>query len=137
MEPDSRNASNASPNNLGPFTGHDAVEYDRMKTDLIRAIEKYGGYEPAVDDLLIYQIVSNTIYLRKAGRFLNSKKATELTYTRIADVQAKFSKTINEAIHQLAISRYFRLTSEDQTELIKQLETELLEGLKNATESND
>ena len=90
------------------------------------------GYEPAVDDIYIDQIVESIISSKKVGIFLKSETATEFTFSRVADAQVKFAKIINDASDQLSISRRDRLAGQDRSELMTELKHALLEALRNA-----
>ncbi|MGA3110379.1 MAG: hypothetical protein ABSD99_13185, partial [Candidatus Bathyarchaeia archaeon] len=62
----------------------DQPELERLKNGIIKLLKKFGGYEPALDDILIEQIASSTIYWKKVERFLDTASATEYTYASIA-----------------------------------------------------
>jgi len=112
------------------FTGPDSVEYSRMRRNLIDTLQNLGGYEPAIDDILIDEIARIVIYSRKTETFLNSKTATEYTYSRVADIKVKFAKIVDNAVRQLAISRRDRLTTQTQSNLIAKIKETILQGLK-------
>lgn len=111
---------------------HDAAEYTRMKHALVNTLEKYGGYEPAVDEISIDQMLRSTIQSRKIDAFLNTDTATEYTYTRVIDSRVKLAKIIDTAMQQLAISRRDRLTNQTQTTLLRELKNTILREVKNA-----
>jgi hypothetical protein len=89
-----------------------------MKKGFTRVLDKFGGYEPAVDDITIDRIIKSTINYSKIGTFLDSTTATPDTYSRVIDAQAKLSKIINDATWLLAISRRDRLADQTQTDLM-------------------
>ena len=126
-----RKSNTDAPENRATRIASSGSERERLRNRLVRALKKAGEYQPAVDDFLIDQIVRNTIHSKNAEKFLNSN-ATELTYSRVADALAKFSKIINDAFHNLAITRRCRLMGEDETGIIKQLEKEILEEFNDA-----
>jgi hypothetical protein len=110
----------------------DEPEYDRIRQELIKVLDKVGGYEPATDDLLIDQIARSAIYFRNSEVFLDSETATDYTYARVADTKLKFAKIIESAMHQLAISRRDRMGSQTQAGLMNELREAMMRGLKNA-----
>ena len=99
----------------------DKPEYERLKNGIIKLLEKFGGYEPALDDILVEQIASSTIYWKKMEQFLDAASATEYTYVRIADSKVKWQKTIETAMRELALSRRDRLNQQGQTDLTRLL----------------
>jgi hypothetical protein len=99
-------------------------------------LDKYGGYEPAVDNITIHRIIQSTINYNKIGTFLNSAAATEYTYSRVIDCQVKLAKIIDDGMRQLAISRRDRLTDQTQTNLMNELKEALQGGSNNAEESD-
>jgi hypothetical protein len=54
------------------------------------------------------------------------------TYFRVTDIKLKQSKMIDNAIHQLAISRRDRLGNQTEGELMNELREAMLRGLKPA-----
>lgn len=124
MKPNTNPVQN--PKDPLPFTGDDALEYSAIRCRLSEALDKFGGYEPAIDDLYLDQIARNTIFQRKADLFLMSVNATEHTFASIADAKVKFAKIIDNALTALAIPRQNRLNKQTQTNL----ETEFREALR-------
>ena len=108
--------SNPPTTGTGSFTDI-AAEYSCTKDHLCRLLEKVGGYEPAIDDIHIDQIVRTFIQLRTCDTFLSQNTANEDTYTRIADAKTKLSKIMMDSIDQLALSRRIRL--DNKTKSIK------------------
>ena len=100
----------------------DKPEYERLKKGIIKLLRKFGLYEPDLDDILIEQIASTTIYWKKIEQFLDTASATEYTYASIADSKVKMQKMIETAIQQLALSRRDRLNQKDQTNFTRQLQ---------------
>ena len=103
------------------LTEKDAAEFERTRTPIIKALEKMGGYEPAVDDYYVDLIARTMIYAKKAERFLDADTASAETYASIAYTQLKYSKLIDNAIRQLALNRRDRLGKETQSEIINEL----------------
>jgi hypothetical protein len=99
----------------------DKPEHERLRKGIIQLLKRFGGYEPALDDILIEQIASSTIYYKKIERFLDTASATEYTYASIADSKVKWQKTIQTAMRELALSRRDRLSQQDQTNLTRLL----------------
>ena len=106
----------------------DRPEYERLRKGIIKVLEKFGGFEPEIDELLVDQIVSSLIYWKRCEKFLDSKSATELTYVRMADAKAKFRKMVDDALHELALTRRDRLNKKDEGDFTKQLRAALLKG---------
>jgi hypothetical protein len=100
----------------------DKPEYERLKNGIIKLLKKFGVYEPALDDILVEQIASSTIYYKKAEKFLDITSATELSYARIADSKVKLQKMIETAMRELALSRRDRLNQQSQTDFTRQLQ---------------
>jgi hypothetical protein len=109
---------------------HDQPEFERLRKGIIEVLNKFGGYVPAVDDILVDQIASCTIYWKNAEVFLDAETATEHTYARIADTKIKFQKMIEAAMRELALSRRDRLTQKAQTEFTSQLREAILKAQK-------
>ena len=114
------------------FTEKDAPEYERITRELAKVLKKLGGYEPAVDDLYIDEIARAVIYEKKIEIFLDADTATDYTYSRVTDSKVKLSKTIENAMRQLAINRRDRLAGQTQAGLMKELREAILRGLKSA-----
>jgi hypothetical protein len=111
-------------------TSEDQPELDRIKKGIIKLLKKFGGYEPALDDILVEQIASSTIYYKRAERFLDATSATEFTYARIADSKMKLQKMIETAMQELALSRRDRLTQQGQTDFTRQLQEAIAKAKK-------
>lgn len=112
------------------LTEDERVEYERLKRELPEVLKKLGGYEPAVDDISIDQIARATVYSRRIEMFLDSDTATEYTYSRVTDSKVKLSKTIDTAMHQLAVSRRDRMSKQTEAGLMNELREALLRALK-------
>jgi hypothetical protein len=110
----------------------DEPEYERIKRELVTALKKYGGYEPAVDDLHVDSIARATICSKRAEAYLDSDVANEHTYTRVADVKVKLSSTVENALRQLAINRQDRLAGQTEKGIRDQLRESILRAVKNA-----
>ena len=95
----------------------DKPELERLRKGIIKLLKKFGGYEPALDDILIDEIASSTIYYKKAEQYLDTASATEHTYASIADSKVKLQKTIQTALRELAVSRRDRLDQQSQANL--------------------
>lgn len=110
----------------------DTPEYDKIRRELIRVLERLGGYEPAADDIFVDQIARNAIYSRKIEFFLDAPTANEHTYAAVTDTKLKLSKIVEKAMQQLALSRRDRLSNQSQANVMTELREALLRGLKNA-----
>jgi hypothetical protein len=110
----------------------DVLEYDRIRRELIKVLERLGGYEPAADDLFVDQIARNAIYSRKVEFFLDAPTANEHTYAAVTDTKLKLSKIVEKAMQQLALSRRDRMGNQNQANIMTELREALLRGLKNA-----
>ena len=99
--------------NPPPFKGSDALEYRAILSGLIAVLERFGGYEAAVDGLYVDQIARNTILQKKADLFLISSEASEHTFVSIADAKAKFAK-INETANWLFLDETDSPTNQKQ-----------------------
>ena len=115
---------------VSKLTEKDAAEYERTRSPIVNALEKMGGYEPAVDNYYIDLIARTMIYAKKSETFLDSDTATADTYASVAYTKQKFAKTIETAIHQLALNRRDRLGKETQSDLMEQLKEVTQRGLK-------
>lgn len=115
------------------LTKQDAAEYERTRSEIIKVLEKMGGYEPAIDDLHVDQIARTTIYLKKIEFFVDSPLATSDTYSSVTDSKLKMMKSIENAIGQLALSRRDRLGKQTQSSLENELKEATLRAvMKNA-----
>jgi len=103
-------------------SNRDRPEYERLRKGIIKLLEKFGVYEPALDDILVGEIASSTIYYNNAEKFLDAANANELTYSRIIDCKLKCQKMIETAIRELALSRRERLSQQSQTDFTRQLQ---------------
>ncbi len=112
------------------ITQKDVPEYDRTKCGLVKVLEKLGGYEPAVDDIHIDQIARNIIYLNKVELYLDSRHATEDTYSVVADSKLKLMKIIDDAIRELALSRRDRLGKQTEASMKKEMKEAFLKVMK-------
>lgn len=113
------------------LTVKDAKEYEAIKTGLIAKLKKMGSYEPEIDDLHIEAIAKATVYLRHTEALLDSEKAGAQTYSRVTDAQAKLRKMIENALHELAVTRRERILSETGKATQNEFTKTLLEALKN------
>ncbi len=100
----------------------DKPEHERLKKGIIKLLNKFGGYEPDLDDIFVEEIASSTIYYKKIEQFLDTASATEYTYASIADSKLKWQKTIQTAMRELALTRRDRLDQKDQTNFTRQLQ---------------
>jgi hypothetical protein len=110
----------------------DTPEYDQIRRELIKVLQRLGGYEPAADDIFVDQIARNAIYSRKVEFFLDAATANEHTYAAVTDTKLKLSKIVENAMQQLALSRRDRLGNRNQANVMTELREALLRGLKNA-----
>jgi len=113
------------------ITEKDAKEYESIKTGLIAKLKKLGSYEPEIDDLHIEAIAKATVYMRHSETLLDSEKAGAETYSRVTDAQAKMRKMIENALHELAVTRRERILSETDKATQNEFTKVLLEALKN------
>jgi hypothetical protein len=118
--------------NVALLTEEDMSEYDRIRRELIKVLERLGGYEAAADDIFVDQIARNAIYSRKVEFFLDTPTANEHTYAAVTDTKLKLSKIVEKAMQQLALSRRDRLSNQSQANIMTELREALLRGLKNA-----
>ena len=112
------------------LTKKDEPEYSRIKKELVEALQRMGGYEPAFDDLHIDQIARIAIYAKRVEVYLDSGHATVDTYFRVTDTKLKFSKMINDAIHELAVARRDRIGRQTESSLMNELREAMLRGLE-------
>jgi hypothetical protein len=119
---------------LAKLTEKDLTEYERTRTPIVEALEKMGGYVPAVDDYYVDLIARTIVYARKLEAFLDSDIANVDTYTSVAYVQLKYAKVIEGAIRQLALNRRDRLGKETQSDVINELREVTQQGLKLGTQ---
>jgi hypothetical protein len=103
------------------LTKKDIPEYERIKNALVKVLEKAGGYEPAIDDILIDQIARTAIQAKNLEVFLDSGHSTVNTYSIVADSKLKLMKVIENATRELALSRRDRLGRETQSTIITQI----------------
>ncbi len=103
----------------------DLAEYERTRSEIIKVLEKMGGYLPAVDDIYVAQIATTGIYLKRIEFFVDSDLATEDTYSSVTDSKLKMVKIIDNAIRQLALSRLDRVGKQTQASLTNELREEL------------
>jgi hypothetical protein len=110
----------------------DTPEYDQIRRELIKVLERLGGYEAAADDIFVDQIARNAIYSRKVEFFLDASTANEHTYAAVTDTKLKLSKIVEKAMQELALTRRDRLGNRNQASIMTELREALLRGLKNA-----
>lgn len=103
------------------LTKKDVPEYERIKNALVKVLEKMGGYEPAIDDILIDQIARTSIQAKNLEVFLDSKGSTVDTYSVVADSKLKLMKIIENLTRELALSRRDRLGKQTQSTIITQI----------------
>jgi hypothetical protein len=113
------------------ITEKDAKEYEAVKAGLIGELKKLGSYEPEVDDLQVEEIARATIYMRNLEKQLDSENANAETYSRVTDSQAKLRKIIESALHELAVTRKERITTQAGKAGEDELARLILEALKN------
>lgn len=111
------------------LTEKDADEYNRIRNELIKVLERMGGYEPAFDDIHIDRIARMAIYTNKVEWYADSEIATLDTYAKVTDIKLKQSKIIDSAINQLAIARRDRLGKQTESSLMNELREAMLQGL--------
>lgn len=109
----------------------DVAEYDRTRSEIIKVLEKVGGYEPAIDDIYVAQIATTTIYLKRIEFFVDSDLATSDTYASVTDTKLKMGKIIENAVRQLALSRRDRIGNQTESSLMNELREGLEQVLKN------
>jgi len=109
----------------------DIPEIERMAKGIIKVLKKSGGYESEVDDIWVYRIANCVFYLKKAECFLDAPSATEHTFSRVAEIQAKEQNMIEHAMEQLALSRKDRIEAKGETELKLKLR-QAIEKMKQA-----
>ncbi len=112
------------------ITEKDVPEYERMKNELVKVLQKLGGYEPAVDDIHIDLIAGAAIYAKRAEIFLDSGTANEDTYSSITDTKLKLAKIIDNATRELALSRRDRLGKQTEGSLKTKMKEEFLKVMK-------
>jgi hypothetical protein len=110
----------------------DTLEYDQIRRELIKALERLGGYERAADDIFVDQIARNAIYSRKVEFFLDAPTANEHTYAAVTDTKLKLSRIVENAMRELALSWRDRLSNRNQANVMTELREALLRGMKNA-----
>jgi hypothetical protein len=103
------------------LTKKDVPEYERTRYKLVKVLEKAGGYEPAIDDILIDQIARTAIQAKNVEVFLDSKRPTVDTYSAVADSKLKLMKIIENATRELALSRRDRLGKQTQSTIMEQI----------------
>ncbi len=103
------------------LTKKDVPEYERTKNALVKVLEKAGGYEPAIDDILIDQIARSAIQAKNLEVFLDSKRSTVDTYSVVADSKLKLMKIIENLTRELALSRRDRLGKQTQSDIMEQI----------------
>lgn len=103
----------------------DLAEYERTRSEIIKVLERHGGYEPAIDDLYVSQIATTAIYLKRIEYFVDSDLATEDTYSSVTDTKLKMGKIIENAVRQLALSRRDRISKQNQSSLMNELREEI------------
>ena len=103
------------------LTKKDVPEYERTRYKLVKVLEKAGGYEPAIDDILIDQIARTAIQAKNVELFLDSKHSTVDTYSVVADSKLKLMKIIENATRELALSRRDRLGKQTQSDVMEQI----------------
>jgi hypothetical protein len=109
----------------------DVAEYERTRSEIIKVLENVGGYEQAIDGILVAQIAITIINLKNIEFFIDSDLATSDTYASVIDTKLKMAKMIENAIRQLALSRRDRIGNQTQSSLMNQLKQGLEEVLKN------
>jgi hypothetical protein len=107
-----------------------------MQQRLITALKKLDDYEPIIDDLHIEQAVVATICIRKLLAFLKPSTLTLDNYSRITDSITKLTKTRDNALNQLALTRRDRLTHQTQTGIQSELGKIVNSEGENATQNN-
>lgn len=103
------------------LTKKDVPEYERTKNALVKVLEKAGGYEPAIDDILIDQIARTAIQAKTLEVFLDSKRSTVDTYSVVVDSKLKLMKIIENLTRELALSRRDRLGKQTQSDIMEQI----------------
>lgn len=107
----------------------DRPELEKLKKGIITALQKFGGYEPEIDDILVDQIASSTIYWKKLETFLDAHNANEYTFARVADSKLKFLKMIETNLRELALNRRDRIGQQGEADLMKKLRAQIMKGM--------
>jgi hypothetical protein len=113
------------------LTVKDAREYEEIRARLIARLKQFGSYEGEVDDLHVDAIARATIYLRKSEELLDREGASEETYSRVADAQAKLRSMTEKALHELNLTRRERMATQAGKAGEEELVRQILEALKN------
>ena len=108
----------------------DLPEIERTAKGIIKILKKFGGYEPAADDIWVYRIANCTFYLKKSEYFLDAPTANEYTYARVTDIQTKQQNMIKIAMQELALGRRDRLNQQAQTDFTRQLQEAIAKAKK-------
>ena len=111
------------------ITEKDAPEYNRIRNEIIKALEKAGGYEPAIDNIFVNMIANTVIYFKKIEFFEDAPTATMHTYSSVTDSKLKMMKMQEYAFHQLALSRHDRLLGQTQASLERELKEATLRAV--------
>jgi hypothetical protein len=117
------------PTKTPKITEKNRPEYERTRNAIVKALQRMGGYEPAIDDYYVDEIARNAIYAKKIETFLDSDTANVDTYSSVAYTKQKFAKMIENAIHQLALNRRDRLGNQTQSDMMRELRKALGEDL--------
>jgi hypothetical protein len=110
----------------------DRPEYVQIRRELIKVLDRLGGYEPAADDIFVDEIARTAMYARKVEFFLDAPTANEHTYAAVTDTKLKLSKIVENSMRELALTRRYRLDNRKQVSIVTELREALLRGLKNA-----
>ncbi|HYB67837.1 MAG TPA: hypothetical protein VEC43_05870 [Candidatus Acidoferrales bacterium] len=108
----------------------DRPEFERIRNGIIKALQKFAGYEPEIDDILVDQIASSTIYWKKLEKFLDAETASEYTFARVADSKSKFLAMIDTNLRELALNRRARIGQQGEAELMRKLREEIMKRTK-------
>ena len=109
----------------------DVAEYERILSEIIKVLEKMGGYEAAIDNINADTIARTMIYMKNIERFMDSDQATEDTYASVTDSKLKMAITIQNAMNQLALKRSDRIKNQTQTSLERELKEKLEREINN------
>ena len=103
------------------LTIKDRPEYERTKSEIVNVLKQMGGYIPAIDDILVDDLIRAAIFSHNAEIFTDSDTADADMYSRVADIKLKQSKSIERALHQLALARRERLNKQTEGDFVEKL----------------
>jgi len=103
------------------FRDDEREEYSSMKAQLVKALKRMEGHNPAFDLPLVEEISRSAIYVKRGEQYLDDPACAPETYAAVSDAMAKQAARMRTAIRDLAANRAERLKAKSASNLAAEI----------------